>query len=32
MLQIVASSTLYQNSSVGVINVSDVKLDLPVRA
>ena len=30
-LQIVAYSSMYFNSSVGVIDVSDVRLDLPVR-
>lgn len=31
-LQIVAYSTLYSNTSIGLINVSDIRLDLPVRA
>ena len=31
-LQIVAYSHLYSNTSIGLINVSDIKLDLPVRA
>ncbi len=31
-LQIAAYSTLYSNSSIGLINISDIQLDLPVRA
>lgn len=31
-LQIVAYSSLYANASIGLINVSDIQLDLPVRA
>ncbi len=31
-LQIVAYSSLYANTSIGLINVSDIQLDLPVRA
>lgn len=31
-LQIVAFSSLYSNPSIGLINVSDIQLDLPVRA
>ncbi len=31
-LQIVAYSSLYSNTSIGLINVSDIQLDLPVRA
>lgn len=30
-LQIAAYSTLYSNSSIGLINISDIQLDLPVQ-
>ena len=31
-LQIAAYSTLYSNTSIGVIDISDIQLDLPIRA